>query len=762
MMSEVLGMSLPRLDGVLKVTGAAGFCEDLALPGMLHGKILRSPHPHARILNIDKSRAERLPGVRAVITGEDTLGLKYGTIPDEYPIAMDAVRYVGDEVAAVAALSEDAAREAHDLIKVDYELLPAVFDPLAAMEPGAPRVHDVERNIARHVKMSFGDVEKGFAESDYIFEDRFETQMVNHCTMETHGALAHYDASGKLTIWSSTQAPFLLRMSLSEVLALPLGKIRVIKPKVGGAFGGKREMLAADYCAALLSRKTGKPVKIILSREEELTSTRQRHPLIVELKTGVKKGGSLMAKQCRAIMDNGAYNARGPDVIGSCPSYITILYRVHHIKFDGYLVYTNKPVGSAMRGFGNPQMRFADDSQMDIIAEKLGVDPVELRLINARESGDITPSKVKITSCGLKESITRSAQASGYREKRRKMGPYRGIGLASGHHVCGFKSFLPHDSSAAVIKINEDGTVNLLTGAADVGQGEETVLAQIAAAELGVEVEKVEVTAGDTEVTPMDLGSWGSRGTLVAGRAVKAAAADAKRQIFEVVAQELEVSPEDIEAIDGSIRVKGSPSKALPFKEAVALCSNSSRGIPIVGRGHYNTPCDRLNRQTGEGNSAPAYSFGTQVAEVEVDRLTGKVKVLKVTAAIDCGFAINPLSVEGQVEGSIVGGIGQALLEDFSRDGGHILNPNFLDYKLPLTCEAPQIDTIIVRTHEPEGPFGAKGVGEFVQIPTAAAIANAVYDAIGVRIKSLPMTPEDVLKAIEEKKATAISREHRA
>ncbi len=754
---SVIGKRLPRVDGIVKATGEAKYTADMVLPGMLYGKILRSPHPHARILNIDISKAKKLPGVRAVITGKDTPGKKYGRyqddrpdLLDEYALAMDKVRYIGDEVAAVAAIDEDTAEEALDLIDVEYEKLPAVFDPEEAMKPGAPRIHDhAEHNVALKLLRNFGDVEKGFKESDYIFEDTFTTQGQTHCFLEPHAVLASFDQSGKLTVWSSTQNPFPVRAQLARALGMPESRIRVIKPHLGGGFGGKVELLSHDVCSSLLSKKTGRPVKIVLTREEVFNATRQRHPMIMRLKTGVKSDGTLMAKECTNIADTGAYYGLGPTVMAVNFYVLTLIYRVPNISYEGSLVYTNKPVCGAQRGYGGPQIRFADDSQMDMIAEALAIDPVELRLKNAVQPGDITLIKARITSCGFKECLQKVAERTGWRDKRGKLPGNRGIGIAGQGMVSGAKTYKNPFSSGALVEPQEDGTVILFTGASDIGQGLNTVLSQIVAEELGVGIEDVRIVAADTEITPFDQGTSSSRATMFAGNAVRLAAADARRQLFEAVAEKLEANPEDLEARDRKIFVKGSPEKGISFSDAV-LASHLEKKQPILGRGYYVPNVERPS-PTGEGNISPSYSFSAYVAEVEVDTETGRVKVSRITTAHDCGFAINPMAVEGQIEGGIQMGIGHALSEGFFREEGQTLNPSFLNYGMATSLDMPEIKTIIVETIDPEGPFGAKEAGEGTMIPTNPAIANAVYDAIGVRIKDLPITPEKILKALEDK-----------
>ncbi|HLA28755.1 MAG TPA: molybdopterin cofactor-binding domain-containing protein [Syntrophales bacterium] len=756
---SVIGKSLPRVDAVVKVTGDAKYTADMMLPGMLYGKILRSPHPHAKILNIDVSKAKRLPGVRAVITGNDTPGKTFGRYQDDplrqqfvdqYALAIDKVRYIGDEVAAVAAIDEDTAEEALDLIDVEYEELPAVFDPEEAMKPGAPRIHDhAEHNVGLILPRHFGDVEKGFKESDHIFEDRFVTQGVTHCALEPHAVLASFDPAGKLTVWSSNQNPFPDRAQLARALDMPEGRVRIIKPHVGGGFGGKVELLSHDVCSSLLSMKTGRPVMIVLTREEVFNATRQRHPMIIKLKTGVKSDGTLMAKECTIISDTGAYYALGPNVMAVTGYVFMLIYRVPNVRYEANLVFTNKQVCGAQRGYGNPQIRFADDSQMDMIAEALAIDPVELRLKNAAQPGDITSMGARITSCGFTECLQKVMERTGWRDKRGKLPGNQGIGMAGQGMVSGAKTYDRPFSSGALVELQEDGTIILFTGGADIGQGLNTVLSQITAEVLGVGIEDIRIVAADTEITPWDQGTSSSRATMFAGNAVKLAASDARRQLFEAVAERLEANPEDLEARDRKIFVKGSPEKGISFSDAV-LAIRLNKKQPLLGRGYYDPDVERPS-PTGKGNVSPSYSFGADVAEVEVDTETGRVKVSKITGAHDCGFALNPMAVDGQVEGATHMGVGYVLTEGFFREEGQTLNSSFLGHKMLTALDMPEVESMIVEPIDPQGPFGAKEVGEGTSVATAPAIANAIYDAIGVRIKDLPITPEKILKALEEK-----------
>ncbi|MDZ4246937.1 MAG: molybdopterin cofactor-binding domain-containing protein, partial [Dehalococcoidia bacterium] len=542
---SAIGKRVPRIEGIAKATGGAQFTEDIILPRMLCGKILRSPYPHALIHGIDTSRAEKLPGVKSVVTAKDTLGKKFGVYArtaDQYPLAVDKVRYIGDEVAALAAVDEETAEEALSLIKVDYEELPAVFDVEEAMKPGAPKIHEADLNMVTKTWIDVGDVERGFEQSDYVRQDSFRTSWQAHCQTEPHSALAQSDASGNIMLWTPNMSPFTKRHVLGRLLNLPDSKIRVCKSYVGGAFGGKSEFYSLDYCAALLALKTGRPVQIVLNREEVFITTRLRHPMIISIKTGVKKDGTLVARDCRVISDMGAYASTGVMAAYLCCDSLVKTYRVPNIRYEGLSVYTNKSVCGAMRGHGSIQMRFADESQIDIITNEMGLDPVEFRLKNARQVNDVLPNGSLVTSCGLSDTIRQVVDRSGWKEKRGKLPLYRGIGMACTTGRT-FINVNPISSSATFVKFNDDGKVTLLTGAVENGQGTETMLAQIVAEELGIPVEDVIVVGGDTENTPVDVGSFLMAATFITGNAARLAAADAKKQIFELVAARLEVQP---------------------------------------------------------------------------------------------------------------------------------------------------------------------------------------------------------------------------
>jgi len=754
---NVVGARLPMMDAAQKAKGAALFTDDLILPGMLCGRVLRSPLPHAKIKNIDTSKAEKLPGVKGVVTGKDIPDRLYGIVPmakDEYALAKGKVRYIGDDVAAVCAIDPEIAEEALELITVDYEELPAVFDPFEAKKDGAPVIHDgIKNNTSFAIKKEFGDVKKAFAESDVIFEDTFFSQAVNHAPLEPHGALSQFDPlNGELTLWSSTQIPFFLRRNLSNTLQIPESKVRVIKPKVGGGFGQKIDLFAKDFCAAWFAMHLGKPVKFIYDREEVFISTRQRHPMYITVKTGMKKDGTIMAQKFRSYADGGAYNSTAPTMMALSCFFLMIPYKVPNLFYEGYHVYTNKPVGGAMRGHGIPQARFAVERQLDLMAERLGLDPTEIRLKNSIHAGQPHSAGFVINTCGFSDSIQKAADAIGWKEKRGKLPYGRGVGLAGASFPSGVSN-MSHISSGAVVQIGRDGAVNVLSGAADIGQGAETVISQIVAEELGVPLDDVRITAADTGITPLDPGTFGSGVTVRAGNAAKLAAGAVKQKLFNFLADKLEANVADLVAKDRKIFVKGSPEKGLTLLEALKAYQYADLPMPIVGRGSWMAPADEPTTLfEKDGNFAPNYSFMTQAAEVEVDLITGQVKLLRMVTAHDCGRPINPMLVEGQLEGSVVGGMGQALYENVIVEKGQVMNPSFLDYGFPTFLEMPEIVSIEVETDDPIGPYGAKEAGEGTQLSPAPAIVNAVYDAIGIDFMELPITPEKILDALEEKK----------
>jgi len=751
-----IGKRVPKLDAIDKVTGRAVYGHDMKLPRMLYGKILRSERAHARILNIDTSRARKLPGVKAVITGYDIPDIRVGFARDNPVLKTGKVRSFRDEIAAVAAVDEDTAQEALDLIRVEYEDLPAVFDPEEAMKPGAPLVHEeAERNILSIMTQSYshGDVEKGFAESDVVLEDRFTLPRVAHCCLGTSFCLASFDNAGNLTVWNSSQMPFMSQRELSTALKIPPEKIRVIKATIGGGFGSKLDTYPFEPICVLLAQMTGRPVRITFTREEEFIASPTRQPVICYIKSGARKDGTLMARQARMILDNGAYTSWGATTPLVMMMTISSLYRVPNVKYDVLVVYTNNFYAGAMRGYGNPQATFVVESHMDMLAHELGMDPVEFRLKNANQPGDVTGQGVKITTCGLSECIQKAAQNIGWKEKRGQPGN-RGVGIAAQLHVGGGARIYPSDGCGTTIKVDDYGKVTVITGSSDMGQGSDTVIAQIVAEEMGVPVDNITVINTDTAITPWDVGAHASRTTFVAGNSARLAAAEARRQILEAAARAYNQKVENLDLRQGQIYVKGEPEEGIPYAKAIRAGHFRVDGDVILARGWYEPPTEKQDQEF-RGNISATYGFAAQAAEVEVDTETGEVKVLKIAAAHDVGRAINPMAVEGQIEGGVSMGLGYGLYEELVLEKGRLLNPNFADYALPTALDMPPVDTLIVETVDPEGPFGAKGMAEPANNPTAPAIANAVYDAVGVRIKDLPITAEKVLKTLKEKRGQA-------
>jgi carbon-monoxide dehydrogenase large subunit len=766
---KIVGRSIPRIDGVDKVTGLCVFGADLKLPGMLYGKVLRSPLPHAKVIHVDTSRAERLSGVKTVVTGKD-LPITYGgAVRDQPYYCFEKVRYIGDPVAGVAAVDEETAEEALDLIRVEYEELPAVFDPIRAMAPDAIRIHErlgeywhlpfvtliPGSNVCNHFKLRKGDIEEGFREADLIEEDTYTTAMVQHCHLEPHASISQVDSTGAITLWTNTQHPYSCLRDLSKSLGMPMNKIRVIVTPLGGGFGGKAWLKVEPLTVVLAMKvKNYRPVKITLTREEEFYATSVvRHPSIITIKSGIKKDGTLTAQKVRIILDTGAYADLGPMVTMWAGLVFPGPYKVPYIWTDVFCVYTNNPIAGAFRGFGNSQTIWAIESHMDALAEKLGMDPSEFRLKNAVEEGSISATGQVLNGVGIKECIQKVTAATKWKEKEKKEG--RGKGIALMHQPTATPS-----ASSSFIKIKEDGTVEVLVSTVEMGQGSNTVLTQIVAEELGIRMEDVRIVRPDTDITPYDHGTSASRSTFSMGNALRAAAVDAKKQLFEIAADLLEANPLDLVASEGSIYVKGSPEQKIPIGQIPMGSSYLGKGKPIIGKGTFTVPdAARLDPETGQSeNPSVFWMYAAHVAEVEVDRETGKVKVLRMTAAHDLGRAINPLACEQQIEGALGMGVGMALMEELKLENGRPLNPNFVDYKLPTSMDMPEMEPIIVETYHERGPYGAKGLGEPALSATAPAIANAIYDAVGVRIKNLPITPDKVLKALREKETKSFPK----
>ncbi len=756
-----IGKRVPKADAEEKVTGKAIYIHDLKVPGMLYAKILYSPHPHAKILSIDTSRAERLPGVRAVLTGYNIPQIKFGFYKDNVPLKAGKVRSCRDEVAAVAAIDPDVAEEALHLIRVEYEVLPPVFDPEEAVKEGAPLIHEdhLEGKGKRPTnllnlpwRLVCGDVEEARKNSAHVAEDRFKVTWVTHCCMGSSGCLAQFDSKNNLTLHSITQIPSLAQrdfMDALSVMGLQGKKARVIKTAIGGGFGSKLDTYAYEYVAILLAYKTHKPVKIIFSREEEFFATSPRQPAVIDIAQGCTRDGKLTFRDIRMLLDNGAYTSWGATTPSVMMMPISSLYRVPNVRYVAKCVYTNNTYSQAMRGYGNPQATFAIDSQIDILADMAGIDPLDFRLRNANTPGEITPQKFQIKTCGLKECIDAVAEKLDWRQNRgRRDG--RGIGMASMIHVGGGARVYKSDGCGTMIKIDDFGTINIITGATDMGQGADTVIAQIVAEELGVRTEDVIVTHTDTDLCPWDVGAHASRTTFVAGNSALGAAKKVKQLLLDVASQTLGESPEHLDIRDRTIFSKKDPEKRSSLGKVLRSAHYTSGGRMIMAEHFYDPANENLDKEF-KGNLSATYAYGAHGVEVEVDRETGQVKILKYVAAHDVGRAINPMLLEGQVYGGATMGIGYALTERLIVQNGKVMNPNFLDYKMLTAKDVPDIEPIVIETNDPFGPFGAKGIGEPGLVPTAPAIANAIYDATGVRIKELPITPEKVLAALKKK-----------
>lgn len=758
---SVIGKRLPMTDARLKVTGLGKYADDLAVPGMLCGRILHSPYPHARIRAIDTSAAEALPGVKAVATGRDAPN-PYGILPighDERVFALDKARYIGDNVAGVAATSREIAEQALALIKIEWEPLPAVFDPLDSMTVENPEhwIHENKpRNIEKEYHHEFGDPEAGFAAADFVHEARYYAGEVNHAAMEPHATLAIWEPDERLTVHSSTQVPYYLHRTLSEVCEMPMSRIRVIKPLVGGGFGGKSEVIPLEVAAAVLAKKSRRPVKILYTREEVFLAHRGRPITYVDLKVGITREGKITAVAARVVQDGGAYCGYGPVTVLYSGALLGAIYDIANVRYDGYRVLTNKPACGAMRGHGTVNVRFAFESILDTLAAQAGLDPADVRRRNLLRAPCITANGLRVTSYGLPECIEKVVARSGWNEKHGKLPPGRGVGIACSHYVSGaanpiIRSNLPH--TTVNLKIDRDAGVTLFSGASEIGQGSDTIQVQIVAEVLGIRPERIALVAADTELTPIDLGSYSSRVTFMAGNACIAAAENMRAQILEAVAKKHGKDLAQLALRDEAVVATDDPAFHLSFDEAVAVAIAAGRGA-LVARGSYTPPEEaRGGKHKGAGvGPSPSYSYSAQVAEVSVDTETGRVTVHKIVAAHDCGRALNPTTVEGQVIGSVYMGLGQALQEEMVWRDGRLMNPSLLDYRIPSTLETPEIESIIVESIDPEGPFGAKEAGEGSLAATIPAIASAIYDAVGVRITSLPITPEKVLAALQEKK----------
>ncbi|MGH7553766.1 MAG: xanthine dehydrogenase family protein molybdopterin-binding subunit [Longimicrobiales bacterium] len=761
----VIGQRLRKVDGVGKVTGAALYADDITLPAMLHAKILRSPHPHARIVSIDTSAAEALPGVHAVVTGEE-MAVKYCIIPwtrDEYPLCVDKVRFIGDGVVAVAAIDEDTANHALRLIRVEYEILPPILDPETALKPDAPQIHEPSKpgrngNITKHVHLEFGDVDAALASSDVVIDGDYFFEGTTHTPIEPHCAIGYYDPLGKLTVWSSTQVPHYLQRELARVLDLDVARVRVVQPVVGGAFGGKSEPFDLEFCVAKLAMKTGRPVKILYTREEVFYSHRGRHPMKMRYRLGADREGHIRAVDGKILIDGGAYASFGLVTTYYSGQLLTAPYVFGTYRFDSTRVYTNKPPCGPKRGHGSVQPRFGFEVQLDKLSEELGVDPIELRRRNFIGERTRTVNELRVTSNGFLQCLEAVEHASVWRDKWRRMPFGRGVGVAGSCYISGTNyPIYPNEMPQAAIQIGVErsGRIIVLTGASEIGQGSDSVVAYIVAEELGVSPDYVRVRSADTDLVPVDLGAYSSRETFMVGNACAMAARELRAKVAAAVADEWQITPERIGLAAGWAFDVEDGSRRVPISEAFNI-AEAKHGT-LGATGWYNTPKDVHGEYRGGTiGASPAYSFTAHVAEVEVDVETGFVRVDKIWIAHDCGRALNPVLVEGQMEGSAYMGCAEALMEeqifkseDEGRAGLHNA-PSLLDYRIPTSLDTPELESLIVESVDPEGPYGAKEAGEGPLHPSIPAIANAIFDAVGIRMDALPFSPPRVWKALQQ------------
>ncbi|MFN0149080.1 MAG: xanthine dehydrogenase family protein molybdopterin-binding subunit [bacterium] len=768
---RIIGVPRRRVDARAKVTGQTRFADDIALPRMLHCKLLRSPHPHARIVRIDASRALARAGVHLVLTGGD-LPIPYGILPvsqDETALCVDRVRFVGDPVAAIIARDELIAFEALDLIDVEYELLTTIGDPEESLATPEPRIHDYgdDGNVHKRVALAFGDVEAGFAEADEIFDDTFFYEGNTHLPIEQHASVAAVDPDGKLCIWSSTQTPHYLHRALAKTLSMPAAHIRVIATPNGGGFGGKSDPFNHEIVVSKAALLLGRPVKICLTREEVFYCHRGRHPVLMSIKTGVKKDGSITAMKLRTLIDGGAYGSYGVASTFYTGALQTVTYHVPRYHFEGCRVFTNKPPCGPKRGHGTPQPRFGQEVQLDKIAEKLAIDPAELRLRIAEKPNAVTANYLRIGTIGLSECVRRVVARSGWKEKFRRLPEGRGVGIACSSYLSGaglpiYWNAMPH--SGVQLQLDRGGGVTAFCGATEIGQGSDDVLVACIAEVLGIDPFDIRAVTGDTDLTPVDLGSYSSRVTLMMGNAAIQAAERAREFLASAVAPHIEVPKGRLVFAERRVFDAEDPEKGVTFREAVCLAEALFGTIGTVGS--YTPPASAARFKGGGVGPSPTYSYSAAVVEVDVDPSTGWITVPRVWIAHDIGRSLNPTLVRGQVEGSVYMGLGEALMEEqvFRRLPAKLSNalvhkfPSILEYKSPTSLDMPEVFTDIVEDPDPRGPFGAKEVGQGPLLPIMPAVANAVYDAVGVRIDEVPITPEKIMKALDEKRARRAAR----
>jgi CO/xanthine dehydrogenase Mo-binding subunit len=760
---SVVGQPLDRTDALLKVSGKLSFGADYSEEGFLHGKILRSPFPHALIKSINVEKTRQIPGVAAVLTARDVPGRNgFGAIiPDQPVICGDKVRFVGDAVALVAAESEKIAQEALERIVVDYEPLPAVFDPIEALKDDAPKIHE-KGNLLSYNKLRKGDIEKGFTAADVILERTYKVPFLEHAYLEPDVIMAIPQSDGTILVEGPMQAPFTVRRNVSAVLGIPINKVRARQIPMGGGFGGKEDSPIDVGCrAAVLAHHTGRPVRLALEREEVTLQTSKRHPMVMKVKIGAKKDGTLVAFEGIIYDEQGAYASLGPVIPPAGGSHIHSMimmpgpYEIPNVKVDAYLCYTNHPYGGAMRGFGAPQVHIAHEQAMDELAEVLGMSPTDIRRRNAFKQGSITATgQVLDQSVGLLDTLDSCAKAFDWDRKYRETGyidrertKRRGVGIGMGWYRTSIGT--SGDACGANVYVHEDGSVLVFTGITEMGQGAFTVLPQICAEELGVRLEDVRLVQPDTDIVPESGPTVGSRSTTLMGNAIVLAARQVKEAILEMASEMLGVPIERLESKDRKIYDRGHPDQSIEFSQAAAKCM--AKGKRLIGQGWWVPPPASLDPETGQGNPYFVYTYSTHMAEVVVDVETGEIEITDYVAAFDIGKAINPRAVEGQIEGGVAMGIGYALMEEVVLKEGYIQNMNLRNYLIPTSLDIPDIKPIILEVENKYGPYGAKGIGEMPNIPATPAILNAIANACGGRVRSLPADPETVYWAIQEK-----------
>ena len=747
---DVVGKSTPKRDGPDKVTGRTRYLHDLELPRLLHGKILRTRVPHARIVRVDATRARALPGVVVVLTGEDVEQRPFGFAKDQVALKRGKVRCIRDEVAAVAAETAEIAEAALELIDVDYELLPAVFDPLAALESGAPVVHEELGTNAHQLRFRFahGDVDRAFGEAAAVVEDTFRLNFVTPACLGTMVAIADWEPAGNLTMWSTTQVPFLYQKDLGDALGIGGERVRVLQPPVGGNFGRGLDIYPIDVIAAMLARAARRPVKIVFERVEEFVACPTREPCAIRLSTAADRDGRLLARDAHVTIDSGAYTSWGSTTPYVMLSTVAGLYRVPNVRFDTTIVYTNNPYSGSMRGYGNPESTFAVEAQMDDLADRLGIDRLELRRLNASKPGDVNPQGFALTSFAMRECLDAAVEEIAKSPPPPVPGWKRGVGYAGMFHVGGGARIYRSDGCGAIVKLDDFGKVTLITGASEIGQGSETVLAMIVAETLGVPLERVDVVNSDTSVRPWDVGTHASRTTFVAGNAARRAADKVRAQLLEMAAAQFGEPAGALGVQGGWVFVKREPARRQQY-EAVARAGHfRGGGRVLVAEAFYDPPTTMLDKDF-HGNVSAAYTSAFQAALVDVDPETGRVAVRKLASAHDVGRAINPAAAEGQVHGGIHMGLGYALCEKLVVEQGQVLSQTFMDYAVLKADDMPELVVRLIESVDAEGPFGAKGLGESGVIPVAAAVRNAIKDAIGARFFELPITPERVRASIQ-------------